>query len=321
MSETSTSSWRIASIDQLRGFAILGMIFVNTMNHFAAVPWLLHHHREGMSINDTIAPLFIFVVGMGFRLSFLRHVKREGYVPAARRAARRYLTLAAIGVPFYWGYWWDALTDIGLAGLLALPVMHRTAWARGAWGVGALVLFQVIFTFTPYGDWGRSNSINGGPLGPLAWCFILMNGTLAWEVMRGGDGRRIVAACLTMGALLVVAGYALSLPWVEMKEAWPLSQYYMTAPYPLVSTGLCWWALLLFHGVCDRAGVRIPGLALLGRNPLVLYLIQLVLVGIMQATVSGGAGWPVIIACFFGIYAVCHAAAWVMDRREIIVKL
>lgn len=314
-------STRIASIDHLRGYAILGMIFVNCMGHFDRTPWLFHHHREGMSYSDTIAPLFIFVVGMGFRLSFKRSVGARGFAAAARRAARRYLVLTAIGFAVYIGWWWDALTDIGLAGLLALPVMHRGAWPRAALGVAALATFQGFVSFTPYGVWGETNSVNGGPLGPLPWCFILLNGTLAWDLMASGSTRAIVAGCLSAGALLVAAGYGLHVPWAHLKETWPFSQYTMIGPYPLVSTGLCWWTLLLFQQCCDRGSLRLPALTLLGKNPLVLYLLQLGLIGVMQVTAPRDAGWPVIIACFTAIYGLCHLAARTLDHRGIVVKL
>jgi hypothetical protein len=297
------------------------MIFVNCMDHFVRAPWWLHHQRAGMSLNDTIAPLFVFVVGMGFRLSFARQVEAQGWWTAARRSVRRYLILTGIGLVIYFGWWWDALTDIGLAGLLALPVMHRSAVVRAGYACALLVVFQGIASLTPYGGWSSANSLNGGPLGPLAWSFILLNGTLAWDLTATGKGRRIALGCLAAGVLLVLSGYAFSLSWGELKAAWPVSPFYMTAPFTLIYTGLCWGTLLLFVGLCDWAGLRVSWLELLGRNPLVLYLVQFVLVGVVQGTVPREGGWPVIVGSFVAVYAVCHAVAYGLDRRGSIVKV
>ncbi|MDX9972781.1 MAG: heparan-alpha-glucosaminide N-acetyltransferase domain-containing protein, partial [FCB group bacterium] len=63
---------RIASLDQLRGYAIVGMFLVNYLGNFHALPWIIEHQRNSFSYADTIAPLFLFVVGMGFRLSVKR---------------------------------------------------------------------------------------------------------------------------------------------------------------------------------------------------------------------------------------------------------
>ena len=83
MPETMAESpKRIAAIDQLRGYAIFGMLLVNAKDLFFspvrpavrgtsiepfwdAVLHQLSHHREAFSYADTIAPLFVFVVGMG----------------------------------------------------------------------------------------------------------------------------------------------------------------------------------------------------------------------------------------------------------------
>lgn len=53
---------RIASIDQYRGNAVFGMIFVNFLGQFDSMPSMLKHHHYGMSYADTIAPLFMFAV-------------------------------------------------------------------------------------------------------------------------------------------------------------------------------------------------------------------------------------------------------------------
>ena len=81
---------RLVSLDQFRGYTVLGMLLVNFVGSFAAVratlPILGHHHTY-CSYADTIMPQFLFAVGFAFRLTFLRRGRRGR--PAARPTATR----------------------------------------------------------------------------------------------------------------------------------------------------------------------------------------------------------------------------------------
>ncbi len=297
------------------------MIFVNSIDRFAVTPWMLQHHREGMSFNDTIAPIFIFVVGMGYRLSLRRRIERHGPVRARVEAARRYLLLTGIGFVVYWGYYWDALTDIGIAGLLALPFVMLPTWARALTAFVWLAAYQALFSLTPYGGWVMAHSLNGGPCGPLSWGFILLMGTVAYDLMESRDSRVILRGCLAWGAVLCAAGWALKFEWPGVKAEWPFTQYGMSAPYPLYATGLCFATLLVFHLLCDRARIEAPHLTVLGRNPLVLYLLQGLLVNLTPFVVPDSAPVWLAAATFAVNYTVCYALARVLHARNIVVKL
>ena len=79
---------RITAMDQLRGYAIFGMLLVNASGFFNlkiafdafgySVPDQISHSRDFFTYADTIAPLFLFVVGMGMRLSWLRRSEKVG---------------------------------------------------------------------------------------------------------------------------------------------------------------------------------------------------------------------------------------------------
>ena len=313
---------RIVSIDQFRGYAILGMVFVNYIDRFNITPWMLQHHREGMSFNDTIAPIFIFVVGMGFRLSMLRRVEKEGLGAARRATAKRYLSLAILGFAIYQGYLWDALSDIGLGGLLALMFMDKTPKVRIAVAALFLGLYQAAFSLTPYGQYVMSSSLNGGPLGPFSWGFILLMGSVAYDFMATSDSRKVAqASCLLWGVGLSVLGWALKIEWPGVKAAWPFSQYWMTSPYPLYSTGLCFFTLLFFHYLCDVRRLRFPQLSTLGENPLVLYLAHLLLVEIVALVLPDSASLLAILIGFLCVYGACYALAFGLHHKHIIVKI
>jgi predicted acyltransferase len=77
---------RIPALDQMRGYAIFGMLLVNAKGLFHLETAQLSHHRESFTYADTVAPLFMFVVGMGMPF-WLRRKVQDG----TRRRARPWL--------------------------------------------------------------------------------------------------------------------------------------------------------------------------------------------------------------------------------------
>lgn len=57
---------RLVSLDQFRGYTVIGMILVNYVGGFAVVPEVLKHHNDYCSYADTIMPQFLFAVGFAF---------------------------------------------------------------------------------------------------------------------------------------------------------------------------------------------------------------------------------------------------------------
>lgn len=312
-------------LDQCRGYAIFGMVFVNVLGHFDCMPWTLKHHLTGFSYADSIAPLFIFVVGMGFRLSFLKTMRRDGLPFARKRAARRYGILMGLGLLFGGFHLrvavWDALMDIGASGMLALPVMHRAASVRVLTACGYLGCYQLIYSYTGYGDWVLANSINGGPLGPLSWSFILLMGTAAFDCVDRTRQCRMICCYCCWAVVLSLLGWGLRMEWPAVKTHWPFTQFGMSAPYPFYASGLCFATVLAFYIVCERLGRRMPHLTTLGANPLVLYLTQATLVLMMQIIVPSTVSAATAIILFCMVYGVCFYVARYLERHGRFIKL
>lgn len=316
--ETAAPRKRIVSLDQFRGFAIFSMILVNYFGIFEASPWIVKHHRLGVSFADLVAPLFIFAVGIGFRLSLRRRMATNGPQAAYRHAVRRYLILVGLGI-LYGGFnfqvsVWDALTHIGCAGLIALPVITRGVWARLGLAVCCLGAYQALYSLTGYGAWVLDHSINGGPAGPLSWAFPLLLGTLVWDAISAGNLRAGMFRCGAWGLGLLALGVAAHISWGDVKPAWPFTQYGMTAPYVLGATGASFLLFATFHVLCDGLGLHLPHLSTLGRNPLVLYLVQAVLVLVCRLTLPHGMFWPWTVFGFLVVYSICYGVAWWMWR-------
>ena len=341
---------RITAIDQLRGYAIFGMLLVNAGGffHLKGLTEQLSHHRDYFTYADTIAPLFVFVVGMGMRLSWLRRAEKAGHSATRWAMARRFTVLVLVAFALYAGWLWDALMDIGLAGLLALFLIDKAPAIRAAAAFVYVGIYQAFVHFTVYGPWimrmeghrsigGEETpllvklipqhgelfdvALNGGPLGPLSWCMMLLFGSIAYDVLRTGDEKKFMGACAGLGVGLCALGYALHLEWPGVKEAWPISAYHMTAPFPLWATGLCFLQLLAFYLICDKLGFEIPTFTAVGMNPLFLYILQSLALDVMgnfkPETMPLGIG-VVGFALFYGAFAVL---AWWMKKEAIYIKI
>lgn len=327
---------RIASMDHLRGYAIFGMILVDALGNFDVFPGFLHHHKNAYSYADTIAPLFVFVVGMGFRLSMARRVEKEGVWAARWGALKRYFTLFIVAIAFYGpNYridWWDALTDIALAGIITLPLINQGTIVRAVAAWFYLALYMAIFLATPYGTWLYHNSMNGGPLGMLCSGFALLMGTVAYDLLDSGEQKEIVRWSLIAGLGMVLLSFVVwkLLPatlepyTTEQGAYWAFAARWKAAPVELMSVGLAWIAFLAFFLACDVYEKQIPMLPILGENPLVIYLIQYSLFemngGYIEQT-NTSADYLYGIFLFAGVLAFCYAAALRLHKQGYIIKL
>ena len=71
---------RLASLDALRGFTILVMIFVNDVAGVSGAPaWMKHidpPDADGMTFVDVVFPAFLFIVGMSIPMALERRFER-----------------------------------------------------------------------------------------------------------------------------------------------------------------------------------------------------------------------------------------------------
>ena len=362
--ETSVPLKRIVSVDQLRGYAIFGMLLVNAKGlffepvkatledpgkraFFEACLYQLSHHRTTFTYADTIAPLFVFVVGMGMRLSWLRRSASVGAWQSRKSLIKRYALLVLIAFALYAGWLWDALMDIGLAGLLAVAFIDKKPRTRVIAAFVFVLAYQCIHTFTSYGTWSVhgafslddpdyvpllvqliplddelfGTSLNGGPLGPLSWVMMLLFGSYAYDLMSARNEKKFILSCLGWGIGLCAAAYALHIEWPGLKQEWPFSARYMTAPFPLWASGLCFFQLLAFYLICDIGKIRIPTFTSVGMNPLVLYIAQSLVLDVAEGFAPERMQLVAGLAGFAVFWGVVSGAAYFMHRKKIYVKI
>jgi predicted acyltransferase len=324
---SSPDGQRIASIDHFRGYVIFGMILVNYLGLFHCMPELLKHHDRSMNYADTIAPAFVFISGMSCLMTVQKKMKagRKWLIPAL---AKRFTILILIGIVLYnpsprnWNWWWDALVDIGFAGLLSLLFLRCRQSVRCLAACAFLLTYQIFFSRCGYEPWVMSRSINGGPAGILPWGSLFLLGTLAWDLMNTRSFRKSMMLFLVWGLGLCLTGCIFYFSWGDTKELWYLSQRGMTLPYTLISGGLCFLTFLPFRLLNDYGEKEIRPLRTFGINPLALYMIQYALLELYGTLfVSENAGILPALSGLAAFALVCYAAAEKLRKDNLILRI
>jgi len=229
---------RIPSLDQFRGYTVLGMFLVNFVGSFAAIkavlPVLSHHHTY-FSYADSIMPQFFFAVGFAYRLTFLRRAETKGSRTAYAHAVQRNFALLLVASVVYsvgsrWEQWADAtqldvvllrwakqdlfqtLGHIAVTSLWVLPVIASRPVVRIAFAVGSGLLHLALSYAFNY-RWANTppNGVDGGPLGFLTWTIPLIAGSLAYDAwVADGSRARVARRLLAWGVAIMALGYGLT---------------------------------------------------------------------------------------------------------------
>jgi predicted acyltransferase len=235
MGTERTDTARLASLDQYRGYTVLGMFFVNFVGGCVAIPAIFKHHHTYLSYADTIMPQFFLAAGFAYRLTWLRRSEKDGLKAATLRALWRNLGLILFGIVYHhldgrvetWarleelGPWgvvrtafqrspFQTLTHIGVTGLWILPVIGRGTLVRVLYAAGSATAF-VILSQAFYHDWVMKRpGIDGGPLGFLTWTIPMLAGSLACDLVLRRPGRGASGWLFVWGCGLMLLGYGLS---------------------------------------------------------------------------------------------------------------
>jgi len=238
----STSRGRLVSLDQFRGFTMLGMLVVNFLGSYDVCPRLLQHTHDYCSFADTIMPQFLFAAGFSLRLTLRARLERDGRVPWGR-LMRRVAALSAIAIIWYSiadaadllarlrtqplpevlavcgkRQWFQTLLHIAATTLWISPVVLCRPRTRLLFALASAALHVGLSWWFLF-DWVHAapRAIDGGPPGFLSWCLPAIAGTLACDLVRDCTAHQRSSALpklSALGCLLCGGGWLLSQPTV-----------------------------------------------------------------------------------------------------------
>jgi predicted acyltransferase len=311
--EPTTPRPRLTSLDVFRGLVVALLVLVEWVLPAPGYTWLRHSPWDGVRIPDVVFPAFLFMVGASASLATRVDL---------RRLARRSLVLVGLGLLFNaWGGAGSDLTElrlpgvlqmIGVAGLLAgfvTAVVRRPAAVAGI-GLALVTVHGALLSHVPV-DCGTGRLVPGCSL-PWAvdrhvfgLAHVYHQGTFGHDpeglvttvlgatavVLFGWAAGRFLyreadrmATAMLAGGLLVAAGFA-ALGWPLLKRLW-------TPTFGLLMAAGCTAVLLALAMALDGRAHRFPQpvrwtLTALGRNALLVYVGQHVVLSSLQATAHG----------------------------------
>jgi len=304
---------RYPSLDMARGFAIAVMLFINILTFLAAdLPLFLKHNQPMVLPADLIAPLFQFIMGASLVISVNRRKLRGE--PVWQHVLRRAVLLTLLGfvlIGSLFGFEkteWGFLQSLGVGLLLAflsltLPVPLRMIAALAVLG-GYAAASRLFPEFAYYAN----ISNYGGPLSAIGYGTIAVFGTVAGEWLYRGKEK--IKQYVGTGFVLVVLSLLLSL-------IVPLNRLESSATYMLFSTGFSFLITAVFYILGEKKKIDIKLLSLLGRNSLLLWTAQYIIVYLPILYILGGCcfmvWWTAIAATFLFLplfYVIADVADW-----------
>lgn len=320
---------RDPTIDAFRGLAVLLMALGNFEIGVRLFPaWLKHAPDIGFTVADLVAPMFVVAIGLTVGVSMRRRQESEGSSAAYGHLAVRALALVGIGAIISAGHvlvrpesaaggTWGVLQCLGTSCLLLLPMVFRPTWQRALVGVGLLASYQWLLD-RYWLDTVLGSSHNGLP-GVISWAGLLMLATAVGDRYHDvADPDRRSRLLLTTGVAACVLALAVA-PWL------PISKNRASLTFMLLGLGLCLLVLLVCHLLLRDRPAGALWLQRVGRNPLVLYLVNLLLLGALTLPPADWwyAGAPLWLALGQAalIVAVTVGLADYLDRRGTVISL
>lgn len=328
-----------------RGLAIAAMLAVNNPGINPGHPgWLRHPPWSGLSVADTVFPLFLFCIGVSSAFSTKQMPSRDGSGPTFGAASQTMLRRCAILFGLGVGLSFLKQHQIVLAGVLQhIAVTSLLAWfvlllprrAQYAVGVALLVatgalglsrgfaqgstLDEVIDRFLYHRD-----TAEGLPVA-VASVFNVLVGAWVGRWFRSGYHRRIASGLGMWAVGPLVVGLAL-IPWI------PVNKQLWTPTFALIGTAISAAVMLVVYEVVDVRRVQRPfgWLREMGANPLIVYVVTSALAALVPYDVRVAVvrwmarGLPIAMASvtWSGVWIVlAWAIAHLLWRRRIFVKL
>jgi len=308
---------RWASLDHFRGLAVLLMILVNSLAEYNVPPWLKHAPWNGYTFADLVAPMFLFAMGMAYRISLQKRLAIQGTGKTIFHFIKRYAILFLFGFGglflVYRRFDWGVLQMLGAVGLFSLPMMFIEPFISISVSFMLLLSYQACLSFLNMEPFVSMFDM-GGPFATLSWSFILVTASAFGSRMKSSGSRQIQIMFLTAGIVFTLAGFLIAF-------IVPFNKHLVTSSYTLLSLGLSSLLFLILYRIMDIRRVRIGILESFGKNPLTLYITGSVLVVLQEMIIPRTASAVFPIIGTFLILLICIALAEVLAAKKIYIKL
>jgi hypothetical protein len=199
-------------------------------------------------------------------------------------------------------------------GLVTLVFIRANTYTRLATSLIILAFYQYMLDHY----WLRAvlASPHGGLYGAVSWSAMLLLATVLADLYHRPAPNKMV---FTLSSALVLATGVLLALWV------PISKNRVSATYVLVSLGLSGLMLFFFHLLTERLKVQLPLLIPWGKNPLLLYVLHLLLLGFVALPEIPGwyvlAPYWLVILQAAALLILLSLVAWRMEQRELYFSL
>lgn len=254
---------RLSSLDHFRGLALFLMIVVNSLSPYNVPKWLKHSPWNGYQFPDLVAPLFLFAMGLAYRISLNRRLSRFGIKKTLFHFIRRYVILFLFGLvgillvkkSFDWGI----LQMLGAVGLFVLPIMFLPPLWSIIVSLILLVFYQISIDVFNLCKLVLKFDM-GGPFSTLSWAFIPVFaasfvGIEIFSQKERIDLKKILLASITLTLIGLVESYFV-----------PLNKHLVSSSYILFSTGLAALLFLIFYIFTEVHKFYIDFLDTLGKS-------------------------------------------------------
>lgn len=208
-----------------------------------------------------------------------------------------------------YGFVWDTLQNIGLAGLLSLPFVKTGKWGRLAVVAAAYAALTVVYQHNGFAisEW----VLEGGIVGGIGWSGILLLGSVFRDIKE--DGQTLLYWLLSAGCVLVSVILITFFGFIAAKRG-------CTPVYCVFCAGiggLFWGALSLLDGV----RVKFALFTWWGGSCFLTYVLSLAFGFAMEAAL--GSGTPVALALAIGVawLALMSLMNWLLAKKGKHVKL
>ena len=316
---------RLIEIDYVRGFTIILLVFVNFIASARNTPdWLKHAKDIGLTITDLVAPAFIFAIGITYKNSFTKRINENGINKAYSHFITRFLAIIGIGTLFTAAAYfvspveaegsWGVVQAIGAAGLITLFFIRFKTILRLFISILLLLIYQIVLDkfFLSI----VLKSAHGGLFASLSWSSLLIISTILADLFYEGKHNKYLYLILSF--LLLTSGLFLS-------KYFPISKHRVSISYIFISCGISGVIFYLFFLISKLKSIRLNFLIWWGMNPLFLYILHMLLLGVtfipFNQKIFLSVPFYIILLQFIIFFSILSFSSYVLYKKKIFIKI